>query len=244
MSREQFTLVLESARMVTPRVRELTLVREGGQTLPFVPGQFITMHLPFDGKTLLRNYSIATIPGTTDAIQIAATFIEGGRATHHLFEMQAGDRVATTGPFGRFVLRDDPPTHYILVGTGTGVTPYRSMLPELGHRLEDGNFSAVLLLGVRGPDELLYGQDFLDFAEQHPEFHFQARYSRIMPETPAPHERRGYVQDALNKLDVDPGTSIVYLCGNPNMIDAAAQQLHTAGFPTPKVRREKYVSSN
>ncbi|MCI0401469.1 MAG: FAD-binding oxidoreductase [Gammaproteobacteria bacterium] len=244
MSREQFTLVLRSARMVTPRVRELSLVREDSQPLEYVPGQFITMHLPFDGQTLLRNYSIATIPGGTEAIEIAAVRVEGGRATRLLFEMLPGDRVETTGPFGRFVLRDDPPARYVLVGTGTGVTPYRAMLTELGRRLAERHFSAVLLLGVRGPDELLYGQNFIDFAEQHPGFRFQACYSRTMPELPAPYERKGYVQDTLVELDLDPNMDIVYLCGNPNMIDTAAVTLRAAGFPTPNIRREKYVSSN
>ena len=244
MSRESFILVLQSTRMITPRVREMTLVREDEQALSYEAGQFITLHLSWEDAELRRNYSIATPPNKTVEFQIAAVFVEGGRATRLLFAMEPGERIETTGPFGRFVLRDEPPTRYLLVATGTGVTPYRSMLPELACRIDDTGFRAVLVLGVRSRAELLYGADFLQFAERHPSFSFLACYSREMPELPELYEKQGYVQDRLEELSLDPGSDIVYLCGNPNMIDVAVERLKAHSFPMPNLRREKYVSAN
>ena len=41
------------------------------------------------------------------------------------------------GPAGKLIIKDDPDyKRYILVGTGTGIAPYRSMLPDLAKRLE------------------------------------------------------------------------------------------------------------
>lgn len=244
MGSDSFTMVLKSARMLTPRVRELTFVREDGQPFSYIPGQFITMHLPWESATLRRNYSIATMNREPAEIQIAAVFVEGGRATRLLFAMDPGERVETTGPFGRFILRDESPARYVLVATGTGVTPYRAMLPELADRIDHSGFSAILLLGVRSPKELVYGEDFLSFADRHPGFRFLACYSREMPASPSALERPGYVQDNLYQLSLDLETDIVYLCGNPNMIDIAAQSLKADGFPIARIRREKYVSAN
>src|SRR5271169_5646675 len=108
MSHERFNFVLRESRMITPRVMQLSLYREDGQPFAYVPGQFITLHMPWQDMELRRSYSVATIPGESGDVQIAATHVDGGRATGMLFGMQPGARVAATGPFGRFVLREDP----------------------------------------------------------------------------------------------------------------------------------------
>lgn len=244
MSHDRFNLVLQSSRMLTPRVRQLSFRREDGQAFAYGPGQFITLHMPWEAMELRRSYSVATIPGSSDEIQVAVTHVEGGRATQLLYGMQPGAPVQATGPFGRFVLRSDPPARYLLIATGTGVSPYRAMLPQLGTLLDGNNYSAVLMLGVRGPDELLYGEDFLRFAAANPAFQFVASYSRRLSEPPQPHERKGYVQDHLMELSPDPKRDIVYLCGNPDMIDASVERLKALGFDNHNLRREKYVSSN
>ncbi|HEX6927979.1 MAG TPA: FAD-binding oxidoreductase, partial [Gammaproteobacteria bacterium] len=233
------------ARMVTPRVRELAFRRKDGAPLEFEPGQFVSLMIDTPEKLLRRSYSIATVPGSGDEqLRIAVAHVEGGRATRLLFEMQQGDELPAIGPAGRFVLRDDGHCRYVLLATGTGVTPYRAFLPELRRRLQDPGVSVDLVLGVRKPDELLYGDEFRAMDEAFENFRFFSCYSRAMPETCGPLDRSGYVQELLDELRLDPAHDVVYLCGNPGMIDAAAAYCETAGFPIGNVRREKYVSSN
>ncbi len=247
MAIKKFELKLQSARMVTPRVRELTFARSDGEPLDYIPGQFVTLHMEHEGKMLRRSYSIASIPEAEvedGSISVAVTHVEGGRATGRLFAMEPGDTVEAVGPFGRFILRDDAPCRYLLVATGTGVTPYRAMLPELERRVDLEDFQVELFLGVRKPEELLYGEDFQSVAEKHQGFNFHACYSRELPGQPGPYEHKGYVQDLLDTVEPDPKRDVVYLCGNPEMIDVAAGKLKEAGFPVGNIRREKYVSSN
>ncbi|MGA9853838.1 MAG: FAD-binding oxidoreductase [Gammaproteobacteria bacterium] len=244
MSHDRFTFVLKSSHMATPRVRQLNFRREDVTPFSYIPGQFITLHMPWQEMELRRSYSVATIPGSVEEVQIAVTHVEGGRATKLLYDMTPGARVQATGPFGRFVLRDDPPGRYLLVATGTGISPYRAMLPQLRTRLDGQQHEAVLLLGVRGPDELLFGDDFVSFARHNPAFQFIASYSRRMPAILVAHARKGYVQDHLMELKPDPKRDIVYLCGNPDMIDTAVERLKAVGFDNHNLRREKYVSSN
>ncbi|MGH8494977.1 MAG: FAD-binding oxidoreductase [Gammaproteobacteria bacterium] len=238
-----FPLRLESARMVTPSILHLEFRRADGEAFEFVPGQFINIHFEHDGQPVHRSYSVANSPEGSDTIQIAVSPVQEGRATRLLFGLKPGDEVAGSGPYGRFVLRDDPPCRYVLAGTGTGVTPYRAMLPELERRLDTGDYSADLLLGVWSPDELLYGSDFLAVAERCEKFRFHACYSRAEPADPQPFETRGYVQSRFGSLDLDPESDIVYLCGNPDMIDEAMVFLKARGFPTARLRREKYLSA-
>jgi NAD(P)H-flavin reductase len=55
--------------------------------------------------------------------------------------------------------------------------------------------------------------------------------------------RRGYVQEVLAEFAPQGEGDIAYLCGNPNMVDAAFEALKGYGLPVPHIRREKYVSS-
>jgi NAD(P)H-flavin reductase len=117
------------------------------------------------------------------------------------------------------------------------------MLPRLRELLATGDYRVDLLLGVRGPDELLYGEEFRAMAETHENFSFHACYSRADPAVASPWECRGYVQSRLADLGVSPDVDIAYLCGNPDMVDAAAEFLKAAGFGIKSVRREKYLSA-
>lgn len=243
MSHQKFTLVLRKKRRVTPRVMVFTFTREDGQSIDYIPGQFITLHIPWDEIVLRRSYSIATLFGEVETIDIAVTEVHGGRATGVLFDLKPGERIEATGPFGRFILRDDQPCRYILVATGTGVSPYRAMLSQLRQRLYQTGFEAILLLGVRNMDELLFRDDFEELAGVSEKFAFCPSFSRYQPEH-AGCAHYGYVQHQLKGMRLDPERDIVYLCGNPNMIDDAVKHLKSVGFQNPRIRREKYVSSN
>ena len=245
MSIPQFEIELTARRMIAPRVLELSFKRCDGTPFTWVAGQFITLLLPHEGKDLRRSYSIATVPGSEGGgFSFALSHVEGGRATNILFAATVGQRFKCSGPFGRFILRDDPPCRLVLLATGTGVTPYRAMLPELAARIAAGRCEVDLMLGVRSRDELLYGDDFRALSQREPRFRFHACYSRELPADHGALERRGYVQDVLKGFPLDPARDIAYVCGNPGMIDAVHAQLTAAGFPIGNQRREKYVSSN
>jgi ferredoxin-NADP reductase len=169
--------------------------------------------------------------------------VEGGFATGKLNALAPGDMVEASGPYGRFILRDDPPCRYLLVATGTGVTPYRSMLPRLRELLTTGDYRVDLLLGVRAPDELLYGEEFRAMSQEYENFSFHACYSRARAPEESPWECTGYVQSRLADLGVSAEEDIAYLCGNPDMVDQAAEFLKGIGLGIKSIRREKYLSA-
>ena len=246
---EHFPLRLVGSRMLAPSVRHLVFQRDDGAAVAFLPGQFLQVHFHYpDGKPTKRSYSIASVlQAPVDAhtpIEIAVSYVTGGAATTLFEGLAEGDRIEASGPFGRFCLMPaDRNARYLLVATGTGVTPYRAMLPQLGALHAERGIEAVLVFGARGPDELLYGDEFRAFAEANPWFRFVPCFSRTLPEAAYPDQRRGYVQEALPELRPDPERDIAYLCGNPNMVDASFEVLKATGLPVPHIRREKYVSS-
>ncbi len=236
--------------MLAPSVAHLSFVRDDGLPLDFIPGQFVQVHFQYaDGTAAKRSYSLATIHdhamGPGEAVEIAVSYVAGGAATALFESLPEGGQINASGPYGRFCLMPADANHrYLLIGTGTGVTPYRAMLPLIEQQIRERGIEVVLLFGARTPEELLYGDEFRAFADAHPQsFRFVPCFSRELPDSPHADVRHGYVQQFLDEFAPRADTDIAYLCGNPNMVDACFEVLKGHGLPVPQIRREKYVSS-
>ena len=239
--------------MLAPSVAHLSFVRDDGQPLDYIPGQFVQVHFQYaDGTPTKRSYSLATIHdhalGPGETVEIAVSYVDGGAATALFEGLEEGGSIQASGPYGRFCLMPaDANRRYLLIGTGTGVTPYRAMLPLLEKQMAERGIEVVLLFGARTPDELLYGDEFRAFADWHPGFRFVPCFSRGLPAEGSPQAhadvRHGYVQQFLDEFAPSADGDIAYLCGNPNMVDACFEALKERGLPVSHVRREKYVSS-
>ena len=235
--------------MLAPAVRHMSFERADGKPFAFVPGQFVQIHFHYaDGKPTKRSYSVATIGNGTVApverVEIAVSYVEGGAATALLSDLAVGGTVDASGPYGRFCLMEaDTNKRYLLVATGTGVTPYRAMLPKIREAIATRGCTFALIYGARNETELLYGEEFEAFAREVSGFTFHPCFSRAMRAPPRPNDRSGRVHVALAELKPDAANDIAYLCGNPDMVDEAFALLKEAGLPVPHIRREKYVSS-
>jgi NAD(P)H-flavin reductase len=61
-------------------------------------------------------------------------------------------------------------------------------------------------------------------------------------ESPSKLDFQGHVQTYLKQVEFDSENDVIYLCGNPAMVDDSFALLKEAGMPVPQIRREKYVS--
>lgn len=245
---DHFQLRLVDSFMLAPSVRHLVFERVDGQSLAFQPGQFLQVHFHYDdGTATKRSYSVGTVGDGSSPVQqieIAVSYVEGGAATRLLGELAHGGVIDASGPYGRFCLQAaDVHPRYLLLATGTGVTPYRAMLPQIEKLLAAGDREVVLLYGARTEGELLYGEEFEAFARAHPGFIYHGCLSRQARAIPRATDRSGHVQNVLAEFGPSAERDIAYLCGNPNMVDAAFNILKEAGLPVPQIRREKYISS-
>ena len=245
---EHFQLRLVDSYMLAPAVRHLAFARVDGQPMPLVPGQFLQVHFSYpDGTAAKRSYSVATVGdglSPVAKVEIAVSYVDGGAATQLLATLPTGGIIDASGPYGRFCLQTgDENRRYLLVATGTGVTPYRAMLPQMEKLLVEGDREVVLLYGARSERELLYAEQFDTFAQAHAGFKFYSCLSREARATPRVTDRSGHVQQVLTELQPRAGHDIAYLCGNPEMVDQAFAALKEAGLPVSHIRREKYVSS-
>lgn len=240
MQTSPLTMSLLSTQMVAPGVKHFVL--HASAPFKYIPGQFLTINFEVEGKVIKRSYSIANPPDELGQIEFAASYIEGGVGSQYLFGLEPGAKLSVAGPYGRLLLKDTP-RRYVLVGTGTGITPYRAMLPQLKEKLAlDVNMQLVVLQGVRTREDLLYVSDFRLFAANNPRTLFRACLSREPIEQLTDDEWQGHVQNNFEALHLDPNQDLVYLCGNPQMIDESFAWLIEHGFAVQQVVREKYIS--
>jgi ferredoxin-NADP reductase len=242
MAKTTFDLVLRRHAEEVPNVRRFTFQRADGAPLPFVPGQFLMLHYEDAGGAFQRSYSLSSLVASEPDPEMVVSFVDDGRGCRALWALEPGDTVSASGPYGRFTLRDETPKRYVFVGTGTGVAPYRTMLPELAARAAAG-VEIHVVEGVRRCEELLFGDDFRAFAAAHPNVTFHACYSREDAPVDESDAMRGYVTERLRQLAPTPDEDIVYLCGNPAMVDDSVAYLLEHQFSPRNIRREKYISS-
>lgn len=200
----------------------------------FRPGQFVLLGLPEpDGALLSRAYSLASPPGAPPSFLLAR--VDGGQLSPRLFALRPGDPLwisaAAAGHFTLDLLVDGEDLW--LIGTGTGLAPYLSMLAE-GAALR--RFARVLLVhGVRTAADRL-PEDLLPRPDRP-----LARLSLLSRAEGAPLPTgcaAGRVTEALadGRLErwagaaLDPSRARVLLCGNPMMIKEMRAMLEARGF--------------
>jgi CDP-4-dehydro-6-deoxyglucose reductase len=227
---------------VTARLVEVTDIADeirhfvfeaGTEEFSFIPGQFVSFSEVLDGKKVTRAYSIASEPHGT-LFELCLNRVKEGRLSPRLFEMQVGDTIEMQGPLGYFVLRN-PLSDSVLVATGTGIAPFRSMLkPALAH---GSGHQFTLIFGVRYEHNLMYREEFERLARQHPNFRFWPVLSR-------PGEgwkgRAGHVQTHLLEALGDRRDVDVYICGLKLMVDDVRMRLKQLGFDRKRIIYEKY----
>jgi ferredoxin-NADP reductase len=218
---------------VSPETRHFSFEVPGDGGMDFIPGQFVSFTEQLDGKEVTRAYSISS-PPFENRFDLVLNRVPEGRFSPHLFNLEPGAELDFKGPYGNFVFRD-PVADTIMVATGTGVGPFRSMLmAQLPH---DSQTEFTLMLGVRHENGILYREQFEELSRQHPNFHFLPTVSRSGPEWTG---LKGHVQPHVMGILGERRDMHVYLCGMKEMVDDLRSQLKTAGMDRRHVIFEKY----
>jgi len=237
-----FDVRLARARMLSPNVRELGFERVGApEPFAFQAGQWVSLVLPLAEGEARRAYSIASAPDGSPGFEVAITKVEGGPGSTFLHELPVGATIRTIGPQGFFTRPRGGGLPSLFVGTGTGVTPLRSMIKDA---LSSGEQTPMrLLFGVRHEIDRLY-QDELDALEaRHPNFRVLYTLSRPDPDWPG---LRGYVQahaeSVWRELEATgAGAPHAYICGLERMVGAVRDLLRKQmGVDRKQVHSERY----
>lgn len=217
------------------------------EVIDFKAGQFVTMDLPIHEKRLKRwrSYSIANHPDKTNQLEFCIVRLEGGAGTEYLFdEVTVGSSIRFKGPSGGFVLPETLDADLVLICTGTGVAPFRSMLWDL-HLNQKPHHNIHLIFGTRYADGILYRDEFEELMEKMPGFRYSVALSREQNIDPGqfPFEvYSGYVHQIYRRYYEQKRDDLhFYICGWSNMIDDAVENLVIRmGYDKGQIHYELY----
>jgi CDP-4-dehydro-6-deoxyglucose reductase len=218
---------------IAPGVRHFVFEAPEVARLDFVPGQFVSFSDIVEGKEITRAYSIASAPSEGNRFELCLNRVDDGAFSPHLFDLAAGDSVEMRPPLGLFVLRQ-PPRDTLMVATGTGIAPFRSMLHA---QLDEKSPAFTLLFGVRHESHLFYRKEFEEMARRFPHFRF---WPTLTQPGPGWHGRTGRVQAHLAEATGERRDIDVFLCGLKPMVDDVRLILKGMGFDRKQIRYEKY----
>lgn len=236
-----FDVRLARAQLLTPSVRELAFERVDGAPFTFQAGQWVSLVLPLAEGEARRAYSIASPPDGSPGFEVAVTRVAGGPGSMFLHELPVGASLRVIGPQGFFTRPGGTGHPSLFVGTGTGVTPLRSMIRDALARGETSPM--VLLFGIRHETDRLYREELVDLTSKHP--NFRVLYSISQPAADWP-GLKGYVQAHTESLwreleGAGAGAPQVYICGLERMVGAVRDLLRKQlGVDRKQVHSERY----
>ena len=221
-------------------------VKFDGEATPFEPGQYMTTGVVTDGKMLQRPYSVASAPSVanSEGYELFVRHVPVIRFTTALWRLPVGHRMRMIGPKGKFMLEPDDDRTHLYVSTGTGIAPFISMIRET--MAQGRPRRTVLLNGCSFSDELGYRRE-LEAWEQDPAYRLRYVPTISRPADPrnagwAGHVGRAeqVIMDVCREHGLRPDRTVVYICGNPDMILNVERALMDRGFPEFHVKKELY----
>ena len=207
--------------------------------LRFHNGHFVMIGLEVDGKPLLRAYSIAS-PNYAENLEFLSIKVQNGPLTSRLQHLKVGDDLLVSRkPVGTLIVDDlRPAKNLYLLGTGTGLAPFMSIIqdPDTYEKFE----KVILVHGVRLVSELAY-HDLITALPQHEllgdvigdkllyyptvtreSFRNQGRMTDLFA--------AGTIEASFGLPPLNPATDRVMICGSPAMLSDNCALLNARGF--------------
>jgi len=203
----------------------------------YCAGQFVRLFM--DARTS-RNYSLASVPALDDVLIMHVRRVPGGRVSGWIFEhLEIGDTVTISEAFGDcFYLPGRPKQDILLLGTGCGLAPLYGIVRDA---LNHGHRGRIHLYhGSRDACGLYLNEPLSRLAAIHPNF----RYRPCISEGPS---SDGYCAGTPLGVALEDNPDLtgwrIYLCGNPQMVEAARMQTFLAGAGSSEILADPFLPS-
>ena len=205
----------------------------------FKPGQYCTIGV--DG--IERPYSIASSPDE-NFLELFVELVEHGELSPIIWKMKVGDKLTLRPKAkGIFQIKDTNYNNYLLICTVTGIVPYVSYVRYFLNN-NSSNMKFHILQGSSYMDEFGYLEELMTISKDYPDFvTYQPTISR--PKDTRNEEWNGktgrvniIAENYINQKQLNIDNTIVYACGNPDMIIDIKEKLgQNKGF---KVLEERF----
>ncbi|EKD26607.1 MAG: hypothetical protein ACD_79C01098G0002 [uncultured bacterium] len=273
MQNEELNAIVAQKIEISPEVIILRVVADGWELSDFIPGQFTILGVPGSygrielsdeeqtppdpNKLIKKPYSVASSSKSKEYVEFHIALVRSGVMTPRIFNLKVGDKIWLSNQFrGIFTLQDVPKeSHLILIATGTGLSPYMSMIRTI--ITADMNRKMTVIQGARHSWDLGYSSELFTLTKICKEFNYIPIISLTENEPYKWKGETGFIHDYWNANKIEklwgfkpnPSNTHIFLCGHPMMLQAMLEILGLEGFKehTPKepgqVHLERFFSN-
>lgn len=194
-------------------------------------GQFLTLQVPYGGKTLYRCYSLASSPSVEREHKVTIKRVAGGRISNWINdELAEGDVVKVLPPAGHFVLGDDEKDLVLFAG-GSGITPVISILKTA---MAASGRRALLVYANRDDDSIIFRAELDALAAAHRD-RLQVVHRLDV--------REGFLDAATVRRTAEAWRDAeFYICGPGPFMDTVEHALGAVGIAAPAIHIERFTS--
>ena len=237
MSIEKFSLEkVLSVHRWTDTLFSFTMTRPAH--FKFTAGQFARIGLKVGDELVVRAYSVVSSP-YDEVLEFFSIVVPNGAFTSNLQHLKVNDGIYLEKiPYGYLTLARYQlplPQDLWLLGTGTGLAPFLSILQDFETWTKYSKIN--LVYSVRTQAELAYVDRIQEIAESFGEGHVGFKFIPIITrDLQAPlHDRlpklieNGQLEQVAG-LGFDPAASHIMLCGNPQMVEDTKEMLKARGL--------------
>ena len=215
-----------------PDVAVIGLRLPMNENFRFLAGQYIDI-LMKEGRR--RSYSLATRPdpGGVTALEIHVRHTPGGAFTDHVFgKLKVRDLLRFEGPLGSFYLREESDKPIVMLASGTGFAPIRSICEYAAEKKITRPIT--LYWGGRLKRDLYQ----MDIAAAWPNVKFVPVLSDEKWEG-----RMGFVHRAVMEDFPDMSGVQVYACGAPIVVESARRDFTAqCGLPADEFYADSFLT--
>jgi ferredoxin-NADP reductase len=203
----------------------------------FLPGQFITLELPIDGKIIHRSYTVSSSPARPDTISITVKRQPSGVVSNWLHDhLKIGDQLEVLPIAGDFSCVHHQADKYLFLSGGSGVTPLMSMSRAFYDLAE--NQDIVFIHSARAPEDIIFRKELDLMAFTQPNF----RTAFICEKADASWtQATGYLTiDLLKQIAPDFLNREIFTCGPKPYMAAVREMLKKANFDMLHYHEESF----
>jgi Na+-transporting NADH:ubiquinone oxidoreductase subunit F len=189
---------------------------------------------PLEEGIIMLNVRIASPPPRTEGLA-------PGKMSSYIFNLQPGDAVTISGPFGEFFAKETD-SEMVFVGGGAGMAPMRSHIFDQLERIKTDR-KITFWYGARSLREMFYVEDFDRLAAEHPNFEWHVALSDPQDEDEWKGDT-GFIHNVLFenylKDHEAPEDCEFYMCGPPMMNQAVINMLQDLGVEDSNIMLDDF----
>ncbi len=226
---------------VTHDMRHLVLKLIEPAEVRFFPGQYIDISVP-GADDEVRSFSMAnTSSSESGQLEFVIKCYPDGKFSELLDdEIQPGDRLEVTGPYGVFTLREGYDNDLVFVGGGAGMAPILCLLRSMAE--QNSERKATYYYGARTKQDLCFEAELRELESRLPNFSYVPALSEPADDDEWEGET-GLITDVVKRHESDLKEAHAYVCGPPPMVEAAMPLLSTLGVEEKRIYYDKFTTT-